>query len=511
MRRSLLQVSEIDGDALFDALTKRVSFGGVTGLVEFNDASSHPTRLYDGDRTVGIRYDVRNYGAHPGGLQIVGSWTPCDACTFADRWAPNGVALTYSTSDNARPFDGTEIALLTRLTDERVELGDDASDMACAALLAVRHANERNGRIVPQLEKVRRDFRLSARLADIQTTAKSAVDAYRDAKSAAVDGIVDGGASSTNIFLAQLGSLDRMPQVSYYSSSPALSSAAFTHFGRTYPSDMSAAKTLAGLLDSFGWRYVGVLHVRDAWASAYASHLAQAATSMAVQSSEESSRNVTDGSDADVSSGSGGTSETSRLRVHTTASWREGSGVEVRSAVAQLKASDVSVIVFLSFEIDIGTLLEAADEHGMLREGYVWIAVEGAIFRSISARDAEMRHRLSRVLSFEANPKSARGYTRFQELWNTLTPSDCTVPGVFSPPASLFQRQPEVYAAYAYDAVATLALALASSANPHNDTQVQAPLASHLPPSLAYHLPPLATCLTPGASPKQRRSGGPLD
>ena len=41
-----------DGDALFDALTQSVSFGGVTGLVEFNDASTHPTRLYDGDRTV---------------------------------------------------------------------------------------------------------------------------------------------------------------------------------------------------------------------------------------------------------------------------------------------------------------------------------------------------------------------------------------------------------------------------------------------------------------------------
>ena len=47
--------------------------------------------------------------------------------------------------------------------------------------------------------------------------------------------------------------------------------------------------------------------------------------------------------------------------------------------------------------------LEAADAHGMLSSGYVWIAVEGAIFRAIAARDEAMRRRLSHVLSFELN------------------------------------------------------------------------------------------------------------
>ena len=36
-------VSRIDGDELRAALTQRVAFMGVTGYVDFVDASSHPT------------------------------------------------------------------------------------------------------------------------------------------------------------------------------------------------------------------------------------------------------------------------------------------------------------------------------------------------------------------------------------------------------------------------------------------------------------------------------------
>ena len=96
-----------------------------------------------------------------------------------------------------------------------------------------------------------------------------------------------------------------------------MSSEAYTHFGRTYPSDQTAAEFLASELAGFGWTYIGVLHVRDAWASAYAAHLAQACQRR------------------------GG------LRVHTTATWNEGSVEEVSSAVALMRESGVNIIVFL--------------------------------------------------------------------------------------------------------------------------------------------------------------------
>ena len=40
----------IVGSELLDALITRVQFGGLTGLVDFYDASDDPNRLYNGDR-----------------------------------------------------------------------------------------------------------------------------------------------------------------------------------------------------------------------------------------------------------------------------------------------------------------------------------------------------------------------------------------------------------------------------------------------------------------------------
>ena len=48
--------TEVVGSELLDALTSRVRFEGVTGIVDFYDASGDPSRLYHGDRRVGVSY-----------------------------------------------------------------------------------------------------------------------------------------------------------------------------------------------------------------------------------------------------------------------------------------------------------------------------------------------------------------------------------------------------------------------------------------------------------------------
>ena len=54
------RVVTINGDDLMAALTQNVSFVGVTGQVEFQDASSDPDRHLHGDR-IGSVYDVRTH------------------------------------------------------------------------------------------------------------------------------------------------------------------------------------------------------------------------------------------------------------------------------------------------------------------------------------------------------------------------------------------------------------------------------------------------------------------
>ena len=88
---------------------------------------------------------------------------------------------------------------------------------------------------------------------------------------------------------------------------------------------------------------------------------------------------------------------------------------------------------------------------------------------------------LERFVSFEANPMWAPGFAKLDSLWrHTLTPADCTHPMTghgdtplrFSPTDHIFHRSPFIYAAYAYDAVAALVLALQASANAHNASHV---------------------------------------
>eukprot|EP00966_Prymnesium_polylepis_P253731 5864046-Prymnesium_polylepis.1 len=47
-------LTEVVGSELLDTLIKRVAFEGVTGRVDFYDASADPDRRYHGDRRVGV-------------------------------------------------------------------------------------------------------------------------------------------------------------------------------------------------------------------------------------------------------------------------------------------------------------------------------------------------------------------------------------------------------------------------------------------------------------------------
>jgi ABC-type branched-subunit amino acid transport system substrate-binding protein len=98
----------IAGSELMDALVSDVSFPGVTGIIDFHDASTHPDRLYHGDRRVGIAYDVFNYADNANGLVRVGAWTPGTDTAFVQRWTQLG-NLTYSTVNNSRPVEATDV------------------------------------------------------------------------------------------------------------------------------------------------------------------------------------------------------------------------------------------------------------------------------------------------------------------------------------------------------------------------------------------------------------------
>ena len=98
--------TQIVGAELYETLIQKVRFDGVSGLVDFHDASADPDRRNHGDRLVGVRENVFNYKANEEGFVVVGMWVPAatESSRWADRWSPAaGVGLTYSTADNSRP------------------------------------------------------------------------------------------------------------------------------------------------------------------------------------------------------------------------------------------------------------------------------------------------------------------------------------------------------------------------------------------------------------------------
>ncbi len=333
-----------------------------------------------------------------------------------------------------------------RLEDERVEggLGDTPKIAACAALLAAQHANERNGSVVPELARSGEPLHLVPIPINIRADVPTAILGFLGVRTR-IDGMVDGAASRTNVHVAQLGAIDGVPQLSFYSSAPELSGARFSHFGRSFASDVTSAGMLAAALADFGWRHFGVLHVRDEWASGFSAQLAQHAYTLGL--------------------------------TQYASSWTESDESEIEQAIAMIRGTRVNVILFVCFELDLEPLLRLAEAAGLLAPRYVWIAIEGLIHveQANVAVDPTTARLLRGMLSFEANPEPTRGFQRLARLWTTLGPADCARAGAegnFEVPSSAFAQPPTAYAAFAYDAVAALALGLRSSSNPHDGAEV---------------------------------------
>ena len=92
---------------------------------------------------------------------------------------------------------------------------------------------------------------MSALMYDTQSDEIIALRALRSSIAAGHShAILGAGYSSVTSSLVEQTTLDEIPQVSYWSSSPSLSSPAYPHFSRVWVSDTSAAALLIEILAS---------------------------------------------------------------------------------------------------------------------------------------------------------------------------------------------------------------------------------------------------------------------
>jgi ABC-type branched-subunit amino acid transport system substrate-binding protein/uncharacterized membrane protein YgcG len=440
-------VVTIEASELLDALHS-VSFVGATGTVEFYTATTHD-QLYHGDRRSGLAYDVLNYASDSLGFVRIATWTPCggnasagsvellaSSCAFSERWAPsNAFNVTFSTADNSRIIGG-KIGLLQYATTDFAWQG-----IACAGMLAVKHANARDGSVVPELAANSRGFHISAVMRDHGSSAVGAIHAFQQV--GAVDGILLTSYSSVSHTVARLGSIERTPQISTWSSSPALSGA-YSHFSRTWPSDELAANVLMHLIHNFGWRKVGIVHIDTDYANGYVRQLQRYPSLSEVVPVSFQAEFEAAGADDPLSA---------------------------HSAVQFLKDKGLNIIIGIVYDLE--PTLAAAEALGMLDEGYAWIFTDGpgTIPFYNTADPARARRQLHGLLSFQASPRFTPGFARLTEVWDDATPADCAN-DLFEVPSNIFEQPLNDVAAHVYDGVAALALALGRSERSHDGDEV---------------------------------------
>ena len=240
-----------------------------------------------------------------------------------------------------------------------------------------------------------------------------------------------------------LGAIDMLPQISYWSSAPSLSDKAlYPFFGRTYPSDAVVGPKMLAVIESFGWTNVGIIFVIDPYATGYVEVMQVGAL-------------------------------TSSVNIAVTASFDVGNEAGARQAVRTIRGSGVNIIVAIVFDIDMEAILDEAHRLGMLTPAYAWLSADTltTVTPDLSADPVRAKSLLDGFLVVTATPRLSAGFKRFSRVWSGLTPDDCSFE-LRTPKAALFESAPSDVAAYMYDGVTALALALDSVDEPSNSSGV---------------------------------------
>ncbi|XP_073956494.1 metabotropic glutamate receptor-like [Choristoneura fumiferana] len=81
-----------------------------------------------------------------------------------------------------------------------------------------------------------------------------------------ISGVVGAASSVTSVQVANLLRLFRIPQVSFFSTSPELSNKArFEYFTRTIPSDLHQVRAMVEIVKTLGWSYVSIIYEESSY------------------------------------------------------------------------------------------------------------------------------------------------------------------------------------------------------------------------------------------------------
>ena len=261
--------------------------------------------------------------------------------------------------------------------------------LTCAALLAAKHASAGDGSVVPELGALA-DLDLGLLVRDTNFSHHRTITAYRELRAAGVHALVGSARSATSTTVARLAAVDKLPQVSYWSSSPGLSDKDdFPFFARTYPSDLATAQGLRGLVDHYGWQRVGIVNVDDEYGTALA-------------------REVEGELKAELPAS---------VVVRASFPYEDETPVAAsayESALRTLSDAQVSVVIAIVFNNQLAPLVDAADALGMFdgRHQAAWVTTDSITEEGVHALPPATRALVAGMLQFSLAERDEPGAPR---------------------------------------------------------------------------------------------------
>lgn len=411
------------------------SFDGVSGRVEFDAV---------GDRSgATVQFVVGNVQPTAGS----GMWSVRHVGTYSGSLAFH--APVYFQGGRSTPPRATPAALALLMPDLDA---DPWQAVTCAALLAVRHINSRNGSLVPIVGAGPDDgYELRPILRATGSVVHEALFAFYSAMGNRPHAVVGPAHSRLSRTLALMTSTEEsiVPMLSYWSSDTALSDmAAYPHFGRgIYTSKDTATYLAAAIRATFGWENLGVVFVGDAYGTDLASELFAACHQEQINVVIPAEFSIV-GDDAAMQA-------------------------SIQRAVSNVIAVPrLRIFVVICFGSHILHILRAAKDGGALTAEYAWIWVDGASMlpATLTDADAALMHG---TLAFEWQPP-LKSIASLRTLWASATPADCATDEepFFTPSHSIFDSPPPLTAHLIYDCVMAAGLALRAVDNPRDGLRV---------------------------------------
>lgn len=318
--------------------------------------------------------------------------------------------------------------------------------LACAALLAIAHANRGDGSVVLSFRQ-RPPINLSASLYDTRHAPAGGIEALHRARSAGVAAIVGPSRSAVSQPVATLGGYFDLPLVSYTSSADDLTdNARFPTFSRVNPTDLNSAALMVKVIQGFNWSHFSIVHAKDVWGRGFADEVSYRATKCGMPPS----------------------------RV---IGFEHDSNASATYAIKRLAAEDdarerTNIVVLLAFGADLPAIFAAADARGLLDPPYVWIVSWSFQYTAVNAHvrsgrmDMRVAKKLEGVVQTGYTPQGTVGFRRFTAALARLTPAACEemaseLGGLDQ--ATLIEtvdHQIPASFAYAFDAATAVSLAL---------------------------------------------------